>query len=130
METKDVRYFTPRQEELVAMLSDLGLKKNTAKVLVYLTHVRDATSWDIEKNADLRQSEVSHALAYLSERGWIGSRAGKTGSHGRPVKIFALTTTFSRIIDAIETEKTAGMTGMLDRIRNLREYTSRTETVP
>lgn len=130
MKTEEVRYFTPRQEELVAMLSDLGLKKNTAKVLVYLTHTREATSWDIEKNADLRQSEVSHALAYLSGKGWIGSRASKTGSHGRPVKIFALTTPFTRIIDAIETEKTDGMTGMLNRIRDLREYTSRNNPVP
>lgn len=125
---KDVLYFTPREEAFVTTLTDLGIKKNVAKTLVCLTHVKDASSYDIERGADLRQSEVSHALKYLTGQGWVKHRVNKKGSHGRPIKIFELTTTLPRIIDAIESEKMTTMTGTLNRIRELREYTLRTDS--
>jgi len=123
VKTRDVLYFTPQEEAFVATLADLGIKKNVAKTLVCLTHVQEASSYDIERSADLRQSEVSHALKYLTEQGWVTHRVSKMGCHGRPIKIFELTTALPRIIDVIESEKMATMTGTLNRIRELREYT-------
>lgn len=122
MKTRDVLYFTAREDAFVATLADLGVKKNAAKTLVCLTHVKEASSYDIERNADLRQSEVSHALKYLTGQGWVAHRVSKKGNYGRPIKIYELTTTLPRIIDEIESEKMAKMSGTLNRIQELREY--------
>ncbi|HII76103.1 MAG TPA: ArsR family transcriptional regulator, partial [Methanolinea sp.] len=59
MKSRNVMYFTPREEEFADLLVRIGLKKNVAKVLVYLAHTPEATSRDIERGTDLRQPEVS-----------------------------------------------------------------------
>jgi|WetSurMetagenome_2_1015567.scaffolds.fasta_scaffold983639_2 predicted transcriptional regulator len=123
MRSEDVRYFTPREEELVAILVDLGLRKSSAKALIYLAHTNEATSHDIERSTDLRQSEVSLAVKYLWEHGWITHHENNSGSHGRPVKIYKLTTPLTRIIDTIEKEKMTEVTTTLNRIEELRGYT-------
>jgi len=123
MRSEDVRYFTPIEEELVAILVDLGLKKSAAKALIYLAHTKEATSHEIERCTDLRQSEVSLAVKYLWEHGWITHHENNAGSQGRPVKIYKLATPLTHIIDTIEKEKMTEVTTTLNRIKELRGYT-------
>jgi predicted transcriptional regulator len=120
---QDRQGFTPREEEVVATLACLGIKKSIAKTLVCLFSAKEVSSSDIEMITHLLHSEVSHALKYLIRQGWITCRACKTGSHGRPLRIFELSTPLSRIVDAIETEKMTGLDVTLKKIRAVREYT-------
>ena len=44
MKTKSVVYFTQKEEELVQLLVDIGIRKVTAKVLVFMKDTHEATS--------------------------------------------------------------------------------------
>lgn len=104
--TLDSFMFTPnRNDEIVRILVGLGIKRNIAKVLVYLSDVIEGPSRMIERGTDLRQPEVSVALKWLIQHGWVESREGKAEGKGRPVKMFRLVRTMAEIISLIEEEK-------------------------
>jgi predicted transcriptional regulator len=124
MRSDNVLYFTPREEEFADLLIGLGIKRNVAKVLVYLSHVSEATSREIERGTDLRQPEVSIAMRVMKESKWIDSRESKADSKGRPVKIYQLVRPVSEIMDTIESEKKKEAKTQLDLIQQLREYVS------
>jgi predicted transcriptional regulator len=122
MRSEKIMYFTPKEEEFANLLTGLGIKRNVAKVLVYLSHVPEATSREIERGTDLRQPEVSIAMRYLKDCGWVESRESKADSKGRPVKIYELTQPIEEIMDSIEVDKKKEAKNQLDLIQKLREY--------
>jgi len=117
-------YFTPREEELADLLVQIGLKKNVAKVLIYLAHTEEATSRDIERGTDLRQPEVSIAMATMTEQKWVENRETKAENKGRPVKIYRLSRPIHDIMDSIEQEKKREITNQLRLIQQVRDYIS------
>ncbi|NYT05161.1 MAG: ArsR family transcriptional regulator [Methanomicrobiales archaeon] len=124
MKSEKVLYFTEKEEELAQLLVDIGLKRNVAKVLVYLAHTPEATSRDIERGTDLRQPEVSIAMRSLKENVWIESRESKAESKGRPVKIYCLAVPIEDIMDTIEESKRKEVENQLDLIDKARKYIS------
>jgi predicted transcriptional regulator len=124
MRSKNVMYFTPREEEFANLLIKIGMKRNVAKVLVYLAHTPEATSRDIERGTDLRQPEVSIAMAALMEQKWVENRESKAENKGRPVKIYRLSQPIDNIMDRIETEKREEANNQLGMIQQLRDYIS------
>ena len=124
MRSKNVMYFTPREEEFANLLIKIGMKRNVAKVLVYLAHTPEATSRDIERGTDLRQPEVSIAMAALMEQKWVENRESKAENKGRPVKIYHLSQPIGDIMDRIETEKREEANTQLTMIQQLRDYIS------
>jgi Predicted transcriptional regulator len=65
--------FTEREETITDILVGLGLKRNVARVIVYLSSTEEATSRMIERGTDLRQPEVSMAMRQLRPYRWIQS---------------------------------------------------------
>jgi predicted transcriptional regulator len=124
MRPDKVLYFTEKEEEFTSLLMGLGLKRNVAKVLVYLANTRESTSRDIERGTDLRQPEVSIAMRYLTECAWIKARESKTESKGRPVKIYELARPIGEIMDSIEKDKKREAKTQLDLIQKLRDHIS------
>jgi predicted transcriptional regulator len=124
MRTERVLYFTPKEEEFANLLMNIGLKRNVAKVLVYLANTSEATSRDIERGTDLRQPEVSIAMRTLKENEWIESRESKAESKGRPVKIYRLSRPIEEIMDIIERNKRKEVKSQLDLIQKVREHIS------
>ncbi|MEN6611646.1 MAG: ArsR family transcriptional regulator [Methanoregulaceae archaeon] len=124
MRTEQVMYFTQKEEEFATILTDLGMKRNVAKVLVYLANTDEATSRNIERGTDLRQPEVSIAMGYLLEKKWVSCRESKSESKGRPVKIYKLSWEIGDIMDGIEKEKKKEATNQLNLIKKLRDYIS------
>ena len=124
MRSKNVMYFTPREEEFANLLIKIGMKRNVAKVLVYLAHTPEATSRDIERGTDLRQPEVSIAMAALMEQKWVENRESKAENKGRPGKIYRLSQPIGDIMDRIETEKREEANNQLSMIQQLRDYIS------
>jgi predicted transcriptional regulator len=98
--------FTPKDHEIIDIFNDLGVPKNLAKTLLYVSEVDECRSSDIEKGAGLRQPEVSIAMQELSDRGWISKRNKKKEGKGRPIYIYSLQTPISTIMQHIEEEKT------------------------
>ncbi|MGB7787423.1 ArsR family transcriptional regulator [Methanoregula sp.] len=125
MKTKSVVYFTQKEEELVQLLVDIGIRKVTAKVLVFMADTPEATSREIERGTDLRQPEVSIAMNYLSEQGWMSSRKNKAAGKGRPLKIYRLAKSFAQIMQVIEKQKKEEAKNHLELVQKLRSYTPR-----
>ena len=122
MRIENVMYFTEKEEEFANLLIRIGIKRNVAKVLVYLAHTPEATSRDIERGTDLRQPEVSLAMHYLIGQDWIRIRENKAEGKGRPVKIYSLSKAIDKIMISIEKEKKEQAKQQLARVQKLREY--------
>jgi predicted transcriptional regulator len=122
MRPKNVMYFTQDEEDLATLLIRIGLKRNVARVLVYLAHNPEATSREIERGTDLRQPEVSLAMAAMIEQEWVENREVKAENKGRPVKIYRLSQPFGEIIDRIEREKREQANTQLSIIQQIRNF--------
>ncbi|MEM0350839.1 MAG: ArsR family transcriptional regulator, partial [Archaeoglobaceae archaeon] len=64
-----VEELSETDEKVVNLLTEAGLNKNIARVVVFLSKVGEAVSRDIERAANLRQPEVSLAMKELKEWG-------------------------------------------------------------
>jgi predicted transcriptional regulator len=124
MPGRKVQYFTKKEEEFTDLLIGIGISRIVAKVLVFLANTPEATSRDIERGADLRQPEVSIAMQYLHEQGWVESRLVRTEAIGRPQNLIRLSRPIAEIIDHIQTEKEAEIRKKMVLAQKIRDYVS------
>lgn len=117
-----MQIYTEKEEEFIGLLTSIGTQKNVAKMLVYLAKLKKATSRDLERGADLRQPEVSVALKYLAERGWVEVREIPSERKGRPIKLWNLALPFTRILETIGNEKQQELRTRLDLVRKVRDF--------
>ncbi len=94
-----------KDTKAVQLFSDLGMPKNLAKTLLYISQVDECRSADVEQGADLRQPEVSVAMQELRRRGWAKKRDIKKKGKGRPVHIYKLSSNLPTILKSFEKEK-------------------------
>ena len=92
-------------KKAVKLLRELGMPKNIAGTLMYLSHVDECYSADIEHGANLRQPEVCVAMQKLRRKGWVKKRDLNKKGKGRPVHIYTPTKNLSEILKAFEQEK-------------------------
>ena len=105
MKKKKFPELTPKDKKVIEIFSDLGMPKNLAKTLMYISQCQECRSADIEYGARLRQPEVSVAMHHLEEKGWITKRDQKKEGKGRPIYIYKLTSPIYDIIETFEKEK-------------------------
>ncbi|MFA6332338.1 MAG: ArsR family transcriptional regulator [Methanoregula sp.] len=122
MRTETIQYFSEKEDEFVNLLIDIGTKKNVATLLVFLANVPDTSSRSIERGTDLRQPEVSIAMKYLIDRGWVTMKDDLPGHKGRPKKIYHLALPITEIMDSIEEEKKSEVRDQLALIRKVQDY--------
>lgn len=122
MRQENVMYFTDKEEEFANLLIKIGTKKNIAKVLVFLAKTPQATSRAIERGTDMRQPEISIAMKYLMDQGWIRSRECSGDRKGRPIKIYDLAKSIHEIMDCIENAKKNEANNTLALVQKLREH--------
>ena len=94
-----------KDDKAVHLFSDLGMPKNLAKTLMYISQVQECRSADVEQGADLRQPEVSVAMQELRRRGWAKKRDIKKKGKGRPVHMYKLTQALPEILKLFEKDK-------------------------
>jgi predicted transcriptional regulator len=121
MRQETVHSFTEKEEEFANLLIAIGMKKNSAKVLVFLASMSEATSREIERGLDMRQPEVSVAMKYLMDQDWIRHRESTHEKKGRTVRIYELAKPMTVIINSIEKEKKNNANNQLNIFRKLRE---------
>ena len=97
--------FNSQDEKIIKVFTDLGMPKNLAKTLMYISQVDECRSAEIEHGANLRQPEVSVAMQQLQKRGWITKRDRKKKGKGRPVHLYKLTSSINSIVANFEKEK-------------------------
>ena len=98
--------FNSQDEKIIHVFSDLGMPKNLAKTLMYISQVEECRSSEIERGANLRQPEVSVAMQQLQNKGWITKRDLKKKGKGRPVHLYKLSSPIEKIVSSFEKEKT------------------------
>ena len=107
--------------KVVQLFTGLGMPKNLAKTLTYISQVDECRSADVEKSANLRQPEVSIAMQELRNRGWaeVQSFKKKKGK-GRPIHIYKATKPLSQVMEEIEQEKTKELEAIKDNMLELK----------
>lgn len=93
------------ENKAVQLFSELGMPKNLAKTLLYISQVDECRSADVEQGADLRQPEVSVAMQELRRRGWAKKRDEKKKGKGRPVHLYKLTADLPTILKALKKKR-------------------------
>ena len=97
--------FDSQDEKIIKIFAELGMPRNLAKTLMYISQVEECRSSEIERGANLRQPEVSVAMQQLQKKGWIARRDLKKKGKGRPVHIYKLTSPITNIVNNFEKEK-------------------------
>lgn len=105
MKRRNAYVLDEKDNEAVKLFSELGMPKNLAKTLMYVSEAKECSSRDIEQSTDLRQPEVSVAMQELRKRGWVKKRNLKKKGKGRPVHLYKPSTNLSEILKAFEQEK-------------------------
>jgi len=119
-----------RDENIAALLMDLGLSRSIAKTLVYLSRVEESISSEIEHGTGLRQPEVSVAMQLLRDRGWVDKRDLKKEGKGRPVHCYRLTVALQAVVDEIERQKHEEAERNFATIAKLRDLSDMPEAAP
>ena len=112
----------PQDEKIVKIFTDLGMPKNLAKTLMYISQTEECRSAEIEHGANLRQPEVSVAMQILQQKGWITKRDLKKKGKSRPVHLYKLTSPINEIIKNFEKEKLKEIDNIkndLEELKNL-----------
>jgi len=94
-----------KDDRAVQLFTDLGMPKNLAKTLMFISQVEECRSAEVEQGADLRQPEVSVAMQEMRRRGWAKKRDVKKKGKGRPVHVYKLTKNLPEILKSFEQEK-------------------------
>ena len=94
-----------KDDKAVQLFSELGMPKNLAKTLMFISQVEECRSAEVEQGADLRQPEVSVAMQEMRRRGWVKKRDLKKKGKGRPVHVYKLTKNLPEIMKNFESEK-------------------------
>ena len=97
--------FNSQDQKIIKVFSELGMPRNLAKTLMYISKVDECRSAEIEHDANLRQPEVSVAMQQLQKKGWVSRRDLKKKGKGRPVHLYKLTSTIDKIVNTFEKEK-------------------------
>lgn len=122
MREEVVQYFSEKEEEFANLLIDIGMKRNVAKVLVFLVCSKEATSRAIERGIDLRQPEVSLAIKYMAGKGWVTSDEIPSAKKGRPNKKYSLAMPVREIMAAIEKNSRDEANQQLALVKKMRDY--------
>ncbi len=116
--------FSPKDKKIIKVFTDLGMPRNLAKTLMYISDAEECRSAEIERNANLRQPEVSVAMQELQRRGWVSKKDLKKKGKGRPVHLYRLKEPINDIIEDFESQKTQEINHIkkdLDELKNLIE---------
>ncbi len=116
---------TDREEKVIRLLSEAGLNKNIARVVVFLSKSGEAISSEIERATDLRQPEVSLAMKELKEWGWIKERELKKKGKGRPLKSYKLTLDFKERVKDLVDNKRKELKRIEEDLGELEKYVGR-----
>jgi predicted transcriptional regulator len=105
MKQKNVYMLDKEDDKAVQLFVKLGMPKNLAKTLLYVSQFDECKCADVEQGTDMRQPEVSIAMQELRQRGWVKKRELKKKGKGRPTHIYKPTTRLSEIWKVFEQEK-------------------------
>ena len=97
MDTKGSRSSEPFQQ-LLSIMVHLGIQSHTVKCLICLHLHGPSSSIALQKNCNIRQPDVSVAIAELRRLEVVKSDSSASSGRGRPSHIYQLTGTLEECI--------------------------------
>jgi len=115
--------FTSKEERMVGLLMDMAMPRSLARTIVFFSKNEDCVCNHIQDVTDLRQPEVSTAMQYLKERGWIMTESLQQGRKGRPIISYKLAVPFDKMINTLIREEHAKIKDLRVKLNNLKQLT-------
>ena len=125
MKRKNSLVLDEKDDKLVLLFTEMGMPKNLAKTLMFVSQVDECRSADVEQAADLRQPEVSIAMQELRQRGWAEKKDVKKKGKGRPTHVYKLTKNLPEIFKSFEQKKLNEVESIKNNISELRNLIER-----
>ena len=122
MKNRVVQVFSKKDEEFVSVLISLGTKRTVARVLVFLLNRMEGTMREIERMGDMTQPEVSQAVRYMVEQGWVKTREIPPEWRGRPKKLVSLAIPLDEIARMIGEKKEIHANRQLSLLKKVRTF--------
>ena len=105
MKKKNEYMLNEDDDKIIQLFVKMGMPKNLAKTLLFVSHFNECRRVDVEQGTDMRQPEVSVAMQELRRRDWIKKRDLKKKAKGRPVHIYRPIVDLSEILKTFELER-------------------------
>ncbi|AGB03368.1 MarR family transcriptional regulator [Methanoregula formicica] len=122
MRVKTIPVFCEEDDECISILVCFGMTRPVARTLVYLLNIKEGTMQEIEVSTGLYESEVSKALKYLEEQGWVRVTGKSPEGKGRVLKNFSLALPAGNILEIIADGKIAEIENQISCIRKMRTF--------
>ncbi len=122
MRESTVKILDDKDMEFVETLRSLGVPRNVATLITFLANVDEASSREIEMGSDLRQPEVSIALKYMTEQGWVTSSKLTPERTGRPMREITLARPIRQILASIEKATKEKADSQVALVRKMRSF--------
>ena len=103
-----------------SLLVALNIRRNSAKVLIYMACHGEATSDDLESALGIGQPSVSAAIKDLDGLGWLTTEQMRSDTKGRPKHKYRLSKAFEAIADEIERMARNRISEIEDGLKHLR----------
>lgn len=110
-----------KKKNLIKALSEVGIKRKTAEVLLCIAENENIKSQEIERKTGLRQPEVSICVQDLKIEGWISEKHVKKEGRGRPENAYSLKADLNNIVSEIEEEKKEEIEQIEQNIHSIKE---------
>jgi len=115
--------FGTKEEKMIGLLMDMDMSRSLARIIVFFSKNNRCVCKDIKRVTDLRQPEVSMAMQYLRERGWIITEPLHREKKGRPIINYRLAIPFDKIINTLIREEHARIRDLKVKLNSLKQLT-------
>ena len=102
MEYTQIPQMDEMDNEIVNILTRIGMARNTAKVFVAIKELDTPDTKQIMQFTDIMQPQISVAVRQLIDMGYVESKTEQTENRGRPISYFLLKKSMPEIINDIE----------------------------
>lgn len=104
MKTVVIPVIDEADEPVIKRLVELGMRRDTSEIIVFLDNVEESSAKDIERGTGRRVTEVSRSLRTIRKRGWICETRHTKITNGKLVPYFrnSLSLDMDEIVDELE----------------------------
>jgi len=102
MEYTQIAQMDEKDNEIVNILTRIGMARNTAKVFVAIKELNNPDTRQIMQFTGIMQPQISVAVRQLINMGYVESKTEQTENRGRPISYFSLWKSIDEIISDIE----------------------------
>jgi len=123
MEYTQIAQMDEKDNEIVNILTRIGMARNTAKVFVAIKELNNPDTRQIMQFTGIMQPQISVAVRQLINMGYVESKTEQTENRGRPISYFSLWKSIDEIISDIEETVQKKIDVEKQDIERLRELT-------